>query len=161
MATFVTGDKWPILHGTSMHVIYYIGCTRIALHYSISMCFTSMFLGHRTCLYDSTPWGTYSPAVIRVLVNYSDPQAITIQPGTHSLLCQGSAHTGEVLPKDTVPNHSSWDLSPCHDALHVYGVYDVAAAGWQNYQPSWPFNNWLHAGFVYLADVEHGSGTRM
>ena len=45
----------------------------------------------------SIPPGAYSPCCHHGAGNYSNTQAITVQPGTHSLLGRESTHTGEVL----------------------------------------------------------------
>ena len=76
-----------------------IGCTYIAQHcIRFSMRFTSIFSGYRTCLfrYQLNSLGSIQPCCHHSAGNYSNTQAITVQPRTHSLLGRESLHTGEV-----------------------------------------------------------------
>ena len=78
------------------------------------MRFTSIFPGYRTCSfqYQLNSLGSIQPCCHHGAGNYSYTQAVTVQPGTHSLLCRELAHTGEVSCPRTAPNRSSWDPYP-------------------------------------------------
>ena len=65
---------------------------------SISMHFTSIFPGYGTCSfqYQLNSLGSIQPCCHHGGSGNYYTQAITVQPGTHSLLGRESAHTGEV-----------------------------------------------------------------
>ena len=80
--------------------------------------------------------GSIQPCCHHGAGNYSDTQAITVQPGNLSLLGRDTARTGEASFSRTkcqtvAAETRSQDLSipscrlqsPRHDALHVHGVY--------------------------------------
>ena len=106
--------------------------------YKISIRFTSVFPGYRTSSfqYQLNSLGSIQTCCHHGAGNKSNTQAITVQPGTHSLLGRESAHTGEVSCPRTQRHTAAaetrtQDLSVLsrrpwsrrHDALHVYGVY--------------------------------------
>ena len=73
------------------------------------VCFYNCCLGYGTCSFqytNATPWGAHSPCCHHGAANYSNTQAIAVQPDTHSLLGQDSAHTGKV-PCPRVQHHSA------------------------------------------------------
>ena len=102
------------------------------------MRFTSFFPGYRTrsCQYQLNSPGSIQPCCHHGAGNYSNTRAITVQPGTHSLLDRESAHTGEVscartrrhpaaaetrIPETSqsqVAGHSHRSVTPC-----IYGIY--------------------------------------
>ena len=106
--------------------------------YKISVHFTSGSPRCGTCpfQYQFDSLGNIQPCCHNGTGDYSNTQAITIQPGTHIILLgQENAHTGEV-PCPRIQRHTAiaetriQDLSiqsrrawpPRHDTLHVYEV---------------------------------------
>ena len=81
---------------------------------NISMRFTSIFPSYRTCSfqYQLNSLGSIQPWCHHGAGDYSYTQAITVQPGTHSLLVRECTYRWSVLPKDTAPHCDSWDLYP-------------------------------------------------
>ena len=80
-------------------VVYCIGCTYIAQHYITFLCASHQFppvIGPIRSSTNSTPWGSIQPCCYHGAGYCSRTQAMTVQPGTHSLLGRDSVHAGEM-----------------------------------------------------------------
>ena len=123
-------------HACTCIVLYWVYLYRATL-YKISMRFTSIFHGCRTCSfqYQLNSLTSIQPCCHHGAGKYSNTQAITVQPGTHSLLGRASAHAGEVSGPRTQRHTAAAETctqdrsvrrrrpqSLHHDALHVYKV---------------------------------------
>ena len=75
------------------------GLRQLAANGWIIVAFTifALVMGPVRSSANSTPWGVYSPRCHHSAGNYSNIQAITVQPGTQWFVGQESAHIGEVL----------------------------------------------------------------
>ena len=122
------------LHLIVLHEIYVYSATL----YKISMHFTSSLPGYGACSsqYQLNFLGSISPCCHHGAGDCSNTQAITVQPGTHSLLGRESAHTGEVSYPGTQSQNptaktytqdvlilSRRSQSPTRDALHLWSIY--------------------------------------
>ena len=166
-------------------VLYCIGCTYIAQRYIRFLCASHQFslvigpVRSSTVTMQLSSLGSIQPCYHHGAGNYSNTQAVTVQPGTHLFLGRESPHAGEVscprIQRQTAAAETrTQDLSvqthrpysPRHDALHVNGVYILVATPSSAkvrlvYDGKWT-NDWKIECSLYRKGTPvlvHGTGT--